>query len=113
MMLTNLIAIQEFKTIHYNYGGQITTPLIRFKGKTLELNLDTSGGGSVFVELLDESDRPIEGFTRADATPLYGNSVRTPVSWGQNQDVSKLAGRPIKMRLVMRDCKLYAFQFAE
>ncbi|MBW8039913.1 MAG: glycoside hydrolase family 32 protein [Planctomycetes bacterium] len=94
-------------------GGEIVTPLIRFKGKTLELNLDTSGGGSVFVELLDENDRPIEGFTRADATPLCGNSVRMPVSWGQNQDVSKLAGRPIKMRLVMRDCKLYAFQFAK
>ncbi len=92
-------------------GGEIVTPPIRFEGKSLQLNLDTSGGGSVHVALLDEKARPIQGFTEADATPLCGNSVRMPVSWGKNRDVSKLAGRPIEIRFAMRDCKLYAFQF--
>ncbi|MBN2296410.1 MAG: hypothetical protein JXM70_28535 [Pirellulales bacterium] len=92
-------------------GGQLTTPTIRFAGKKLELNLDTSGGGSVRVELLDEKGEPIEGYTASDAMPLFGNSVRMPVSWGDNTDVSRLAGKPIKIRFIMRDCKLYAFQF--
>lgn len=94
-------------------GGEIVTPLIRFQGKTLELNLDTSGGGSVKVELLDENNRPIAGYTKADAAPLCGNSVRLPVTWCESKDIGKLAGKPIKLRFIMQDCKLYAFQFKE
>jgi len=92
-------------------GGEIVTPCIQFEGKMLEVNLDTSGGGSLLIELLDREGKPIQGFTRAEATPLYGNSVRMPVSWGDNRDVSRLAGKPIKIRFIMRDCKLFAFQF--
>ena len=64
-------------------GGEIVTPLIRFEGKTLELNLDTSGGGTVKVELLDENNKPIAGYSKDQATTLRGNSVRMPVTWGE------------------------------
>ena len=63
------------------------------------------------MELLDQNGKPIEGFTQSEATLLWGNSVRMPVTWGNRQDVSRLAGKPIKIRFIMRDCKLYAFQF--
>ena len=33
-------------------------------------------------ELLGDDMEPIEGFTREDATPVNGNSVRMPVRWG-------------------------------
>jgi len=92
-------------------GGELVTPTIQFEGKRLELNLDTSAGGSAVVELLDGEGKPIEGFSRDDATPSNGNSVRMPVSWSGNADVSRLAQKPIKIRFLMRDCKLYAFQF--
>ncbi len=94
-------------------GGEIVTPIIRFSGERLELNVDTGGGGSVLVELQDAYGRPISGFTESDASFLCGNSVRMPVSWGEQQNVSSLSGRPIKIRFVMRDCKLYAFRFSE
>jgi len=92
-------------------GGEITTPPIKFSGKNLQLNLDTSAGGSVLVELLDAKGQSIKGYTQAEATPLCGNSVRMPVTWGRRRNVSELAGKPIKIRFIMRDCKLYAFQF--
>ena len=92
-------------------GGEIVTRLIQFHGNRLELNVDTAAGGSVLVELLDEAGEPIQGFTRSEATVLWGNSVRMPVSWGDNRDTSHLAGKPIKIHLIMQDCKLYAFQF--
>ncbi len=94
-------------------GGEIITPLLTFAGRRLELNVDTGGGGSIRVELLDEDNNPIEGFALADATELCGNSVRMAVSWGEKSDVTSLAGKPIKLRFVMQDCKLYAFQFKE
>jgi hypothetical protein len=92
-------------------GGQLTTPALRFSGGRLELNVETSGGGSVEVELLDDQGKPIEGYSRADSQPINGNSVRMPVRWKTTDDVRELAGRPVRLRFYMRDCKLYAFQF--
>jgi hypothetical protein len=92
-------------------GGEFTTPLIRFKGNRLELNVDTSAGGSVRVEILDEHDTPIPGLSDATVEPACGNFVRMPVSWAGSSDLGALVGKPIKLRFRMRDCKLYAFQF--
>jgi len=39
------------------------------------------------------------------------NNVRMPVSWKGSQDVSKLAGKAVGLHFVMKDCRLYAFQF--
>jgi hypothetical protein len=92
-------------------GGEIVTPLLTFAGSRLELNVDPGAGGSITVELLDENGQPVKEYTREDATPLFVNSVSLPVTWGANASVDKLAGKPIKIRFLMRDCKLYAFQF--
>ena len=92
-------------------GGTLTTPSMVFSGSHLELNLDTSAGGMARVEILDERGKPISGFTSLDTDELNGNSVRMRVSWRGSQDVSKLAGKPVKLRFELRNCKLYAFQF--
>ncbi len=92
-------------------GGELATPAIRFEGAQLQLNLDTGGGGSVKVELQDHQGRPLTNYTESDASFLCGNSVRMPVRWGERTEVGELSGRPIRIRFVMRDCKLYAFQF--
>jgi len=94
-------------------GGQITTPPITFSGKQLELNVDASGDGSVVVELLDRHGKPISGFTKQEATAVNENTVRSVVRWGDNQDVSRLAGEPVQLRFHLRNCKLYAFQFRD
>ncbi len=94
-------------------GGELTTPPLRFSGKRLELNLDTSGGGSAEAEVLDADGKPLAGFARADAIAINGNSVRMPVRWRNGDDVSPLAGKPVRLRFHLRDCKLYAFQFRE
>lgn len=92
-------------------GGTLTTPPVIFAGSHLELNLDTSAGGVARVAILDEHGKPIPGFTSTDADELNGNSVRMRVSWRKSQDVSTLAGKPVKLRFELRSCKLYAFQF--
>jgi hypothetical protein len=94
-------------------GGEIVTPLIKFSGGKLQLNADPSGGGCVQVELLDENDRPIKGYTRYEATRMYENAVNQTVTWGDNDTLASLVDKPIKLRFLMRDCKLYAFQFVE
>jgi len=109
-----ILRLDGFVSADADYGGgEIVTPLITFAGHRLELNVDCGAGGSIRVELLDEDDKPIEGHALDDATALYENSVCVPVTWRTNDSVSALAGRPIKIRFVMRDCKLYAFQFTQ
>ncbi len=92
-------------------GGELITRPLCFKGDRLELNVDTSAGGVVKVELRDVENKPIPGYTLAEATPICGNAVAMPVSWGDRRDVGKLAGRRVRLRFVMQDCKLYAFRF--
>ena len=96
----------------YTGGELITRPLI-FSGRKLELNVATGAGGTVKVEIQDEAGKPIKGFTEADADEINGNYIRVPASWDRSTDVAGLAGKPIKIRFLMRDCKLYAFQFVE
>jgi len=92
-------------------GGELTTPVIVHDGDRLVLNMDGSAGGWIKVELLDESGEPIPGFTESEADLLAGNMLNRLVTWRGSHDVGDLRGKPIRMRLVMRDVKLYAFQW--
>ncbi len=109
-----VLRLDGFVSIDADFqGGEIITPLLKFMGKNLELNMQTSGGGCVRVEILDEKNQPIDGFQLSEAVPLCGNSVRMPVKWEQTDDVSCLSGKTIKLRFVIKACKLYAFQFKQ
>ncbi|MBM3867226.1 MAG: hypothetical protein FJ381_15280 [Verrucomicrobia bacterium] len=108
-----VMRLDGFVSIDAPYeGGEFTTPLLQFAGRHLELNVDTSAGGSVRVELLAEDGGPIPGFSGEASTWHVGNSVRLPVTWRRG-DLAGLAGRPVRLRFLMRDAKLYAFQFRE
>lgn len=107
-----VMRLDGFVSVDAPYGGgELVTRPLRFEGSRLELNLDTSAGGGVRVELLDASGNPLPGFS-GDASPwLVGNSVRVPVAWKGQADLGSVAGEPVRVRFAMRDCKLYAFQF--
>ena len=107
-----VMRLDGFVSIDAGYQpGQLTTPPIRFSGKRLELNVETDGGGFVAVECLDENGAALPGYTRADAVEQYGNAVNLPMAWRAGEDISMLAGRVVRLRFHLQDCKLYAFQF--
>lgn len=81
-----------------------------FDGLSLQLNVQTSFPCCVKVELLSEG-QPVEGYKLDDADPISGNFIDLICTWNGRSDVSALAGQPVQMRFVMRDAKLYAFQF--
>jgi hypothetical protein len=93
-------------------GGEFTTPTLRFSGRELVLNVDTSAAGEVRVELQDEHGIARPGFTLADCARIHtANEISRPVRWAKGGDVSALAGQPVRIRFVARDTDLYAFQF--
>ena len=92
-------------------GGELVTKPFTFAGKELSLNFATSAAGGITVELQDDKGQPIPGFTATDATETIGNEIDRVVRWKSGSDVSRLAGKPVRLRFVMKDAKLYAFQF--
>lgn len=94
-------------------GGNLITVPLKFDGKRLEVNMDANAGGCLKVELLDRARKPIPLYTGRDADWLCGNDIAKTVTWKRRGDLSRLRGRPIRLRFIGRGVKLYAFQFAD
>ena len=92
-------------------GGEFTTRPLRFAGRTLRVNFATSAAGSLRVEIQDAAGKPIPGFALADANETIGNEIDREVRWRAGSDVSALAGKPVRLRFVMKDASLYAMRF--
>lgn len=81
-------------------------------GLVLELNVQTSVAGLVFVELQDaQTGVPLPGRTLAESRPARGNYVRTPVSWMGGSSLTALAGKKVLLTAAMTDAKLYSVSF--
>lgn len=94
-------------------GGEITTVPLTFSGNRLEPNVETSVPGMTKVEILEAEGEAIPGFSLQEADEIRGNFVRKTVTWAGKNDVSSLSGKTIQLHFVMRDAKLYAFQFVD
>ena len=92
-------------------GGELTTPLLKFLGDTLRLNINAAKG-SGHVEVLDENDLPIPGFEASACKTIKTDSVNRLVEWKKGK-LSDLKGREIRLRFRMQTAKLYAFQFTD
>jgi hypothetical protein len=91
--------------------GEFTTRPLLFEGRQLELNYQTSGGGTILVELQTESGQPLKGNRLEDCREIFGDRIEGIVSWNNGSDVSALAGKAIRLRVRFRDAHLYAFRF--
>ena len=94
-------------------GGQCMTKPLVFEGNRLLLNFSTSAAGSVRVEIQDESGKAIDDFALADCPDIYGDAIQREVAWTNGRDLGRLAGKPVRLRFVLKDADLYAFRFAE
>jgi hypothetical protein len=96
----------------YEAGTLLTKPLV-FSGKQLFLNYATSAVGWLKVELQEADGTAIEGYTLVDCPEILGDKVDAPVSWRSRENVSQLAGRPVRIKFQLSDADLYALRFGE
>jgi len=94
-------------------GGELITRPLVFRGRRLAINFSTSAAGGLRVEIQDVSGQAIPGFALADCHEVFGDDLQRVVSWQQGTDVSRLAGKAVRLRFALRDADLYGFQFAE
>ena len=93
-------------------GGELITKPLMFSGNQLAINFATSAAGGVRVEIQGLDGMPIPGFALSDARVQIGNEIERIVSWKAGTDLSQLSGHPVRLRFVMQDADLYAFQFS-
>ncbi|MDO8587009.1 MAG: hypothetical protein Q7T82_08205 [Armatimonadota bacterium] len=103
----------RFVGAEFDYkGGTLTTEPFTFQGNRLSLNVDTGGMGEGRVAFLTADGKPLPGFDTKDCDIVNGDWFDKTVSWNRGKnDVSSLAGKPVRLRFEMRGAVLYALQF--
>ena len=97
-------------------GGEFITKPVQFSAQddseiALEVNFSTSAAGEIRVELQNERGEPLEGFTASESNLLIGDDIQRTVTWNSDASLAELAGQPLRLRFIMRDADLFAFQF--
>jgi len=102
-------------------GGEMVTKVLDFAvpeaadgakpEAALVLNYATSAAGSIRCEIQDAAGKPIPGYALADCDEVFGDQIERPVSWGGKTDVAPLAGKPLRLRFVLKDADLYSIRF--
>lgn len=107
------LPVDAFASINAGFDeGEMTTKPLVFSGKELSLNFETSAAGFIRVEIQDAAGKVIPGYSAEDMKEdLRDNNRGTIVAWKTGSDVSKLAGKPIRLRFVMREADLYSIRF--
>lgn len=94
----------------FDEEGEVLTKSIRFSGDQLWVNANTGAGGYIKVEVLDPEGRVIPGFERENCQWIVGNGIKIPVVW-KDVNISSLQGQTIRLKYIIQDGELYAYQF--
>jgi hypothetical protein len=63
------------------------------------------------VEILDENNQAITGFTLAESTQIEKDQLAAIVKWNGAKDLALLAGKTIKLRFHLNGGDLYSYWF--
>jgi len=88
--------------------GVLTTRPVIFTGRHLFVNVDCPAG-LLTVEVLDRDGNVIAPFSKDDCVPLAVDRTLQQVRWNDTDDLSALAGQPVRFRFHLRHGRLYAF----
>jgi len=121
-----LLRIDGFASLYAaeRQGIIITKPITCPRGD-LHLNADMRRdltahpgfcSGELRVEVRDNSNRPVKGFTWDACTPFTGNTIfvenaASPVVWKGKKFTRNLAGRSIRLAFKFRDAHLFSYRF--
>lgn len=108
------LRLDGFSSVQAGYeGGELITRPLTFAGRRLLLNFATSAAGSIRVEIQDAGGAPLDGYRLDDSLELIGNEIERPYRWKAGDDLGALAGKPVRLRLALKDADLFALRFGE
>jgi len=104
--------VDGFVSLHAETSaGEFTTKPLIFSGRNLVINFATKPDGWLAAELQDPTGKPISPFILDNCDRLEGDSIQQVVTWKSVNDLSSLAGVPVRLHVVMKDADLFSFQF--
>jgi hypothetical protein len=104
--------LDGFTSLNASYtGGELITKQFTFSGDELELNYSTSVAGEIKIEIQDINGQPFTGFSFSESKSLVGNEIAGIASWKDNKSLKKLANKPVRLRIYMKDADLYSIRF--
>jgi len=89
-------------------GGEVTTKNLRISGKTLHVNVKNPFG-SLRVEVLDATGKPLPGYGAEDCIPIRGDSTDLVVRWKQRSGIYLPGDQPVSLRFLLEKTDLYSF----
>ena len=107
------IRLDGFVSVDSGDGeGTLTTKPLVFDGNRMTVNADASAG-ALAVEIRDADGSGIAGYALAQCRALTADAIRQRVTWDGDAGLAALAGRPVRLKFILRGAKLYAFGFAD
>ncbi|MBI3922460.1 MAG: hypothetical protein HY318_13645, partial [Armatimonadetes bacterium] len=104
------LRVDGFASLNASFdGGEVTTKPWEIDGGSLLLNAKCDYG-EIRVELLDEEDRPLPGYSLEECVPVCADGVDLPVQWRERPDLAGAAGRTVRLRLHLRNAQLYSYR---
>lgn len=89
-------------------GGSLTTRPVTFKGSCLFINADAADG-ELLAEVLDQNGDVVMPFAREECVPVRSDKTVQQVMWRGGDNLSRLAGTPVRFRFWLRNARLYSF----
>ncbi len=98
--------------------GTFATPVLKFPGRQLRLNLKTPMTGEVRVEVVaitswrhkKKTEAVIAGRSFDACDPLRGDHLSHPVTWEGKADLGHAIDQPVYFRFKLRAARLFAFE---
>ena len=114
-----VLRLDGFVSVHAGYaGGELITRSLVFQGDRLVLNFATSAAGSIRVEIQDVGGNPLPGFGLEESPLIWGDEIEHTVRWERShtkatsdKPLAGIAGKPVRLRFVMKDADLYSLRF--
>jgi hypothetical protein len=89
-------------------GGTVKTRLLSYKGSYPFVNV-AAANGELRAEILDEEDRPIAPFTKANCRPVGADATMASLHWQGAGDCAAVSGRKVRFKFYLKNGSLYSF----
>lgn len=101
--------------------GFFATPVFKFSGRQLKLNIKTAFTGEVRVEVIGisswvnkkKTEETIPGRSFNDCDPISGDHLSHTVTWNGQPDLGHGEEQPVYFRFKLRAAKLFAFEVTD
>jgi hypothetical protein len=96
-----------------NDEGIVQTRPLEFSGKYMFVNGDFSMG-SLRVELLDQNNQVLDGYTKDDCHPITIDTTKSLIRWKNHERIDlENYGQPIKIRFHLKRSSIYSFWISQ